>query len=90
MEHRIKVITLPLLAKKLGVHRSTLKRMEDRGLIPKAKWIERPIKGRVYTEAEANEIERIVSAEMANRTTGRGELTIPASALTGATTGGED
>jgi hypothetical protein len=50
--------TLPQVAKRLELHRTTLLRMEQRGVIPKAKWTVRPFKGRVYTEADIKAIEK--------------------------------
>jgi hypothetical protein len=52
------VYSLPQLAKKLGYHRTTLKRMEDRGVIPKPPRITFPFKGRAYTEKMAAEVEK--------------------------------
>jgi hypothetical protein len=49
--------TLTQVAKRLDLHRTTVLRMEQRGLIPKAKWIQKPIRGRIYTEADIKVIE---------------------------------
>lgn len=42
------VKTLPTLAKELGIDRSTLVRLEQRGVIDKAPIVGKPIQGRVY------------------------------------------
>lgn len=52
------VYTLPQLAKKLGIHRVTLMRMEQRGVLEQAKWAGPPVNGRVYTEEDAREVEK--------------------------------
>lgn len=49
--------TLPQVAKRLGHHRTTLLRMEQRGVIPKATWALKPIRARVYTEADIKIVE---------------------------------
>jgi DNA-binding transcriptional MerR regulator len=58
------VFTLPEVAKRCHVHRTTLKRMEDRGLLPAAHWIDHPMKCRVYTEKQLKEIEVIVDRHL--------------------------
>lgn len=58
--------TLPQVAKRLQLHRTTLLRMEQRGVIPKAKWVSHPIKGRVYNEAEIAVIETKLAAYFAS------------------------
>lgn len=57
--------TMPQLAKKLGVHRTTLKRMEDRGIIDKPGMINKPVRGRFYTEADAAKVEADIDAYFA-------------------------
>lgn len=52
---------MPQLAKRLNLHRTTLKRMEDRGVILPGKWIEKPVRGRVYTEEMVKAIEKQVA-----------------------------
>lgn len=42
------VKTLPQLAEEIGVHRSTLVRLEQRGIISPAPVVGKPIQGRVY------------------------------------------
>ena len=48
----ILVYTIRQLARKLGIDRSTLIRMEQKGQIMKARWAPKPIDGRVYTEED--------------------------------------
>lgn len=45
------VKTLPQLAEELGLHRSTLVRFEQRGIIPIAPIVGKPVQGRVYDAA---------------------------------------
>lgn len=45
------VKTLPTLAKELGIDRSTMVRLEQRGIIDKAPIVGKPIQGRVYDKA---------------------------------------
>lgn len=42
------VKTLPQLAEEIGVHRSTLVRLEQKGIIDKAPLVGKPVQGRVY------------------------------------------
>lgn len=51
MSDYVKVKTLPQLAAELGLDRSTLVRLEQRGVIDKAPKVRRPVMGRVYDEA---------------------------------------
>ena len=57
----VKVKTLPQLAKEIGLDRSTLVRMEQRGVISMAPIVNHPIQGRVYDAA----LEKKVKAEVA-------------------------
>lgn len=59
-----KVITLPVLAKELGIDRSTLVRLEQRGVISKAPFVGFPVQGRVYDAA----LVRTVKAEFGRYT----------------------
>lgn len=45
-----RVKTLPTLAKELGLDRSTMVRLEQRGVISKAPMVGAPVQGRVYDE----------------------------------------
>lgn len=51
MTNTVQVKTLPELAEELGLHRSTLVRLEQRGVIDKAPKVGKPIQGRVYDAA---------------------------------------
>lgn len=53
------VKTLPQIAEKLGCHRSTLVRLEQRGVIDKAPIVGLPVQGRVYDAA----LEKIVTRQ---------------------------
>lgn len=57
--------TMPQLAKKLGYHRTTLKRMEDRGIIDKPPMITHPVRGRFYSEADAEKVQADIDAYVA-------------------------
>lgn len=67
IEEEISVVTLAMLAKKLGLHRSTLVRMEARNLIPKAKWAGPPVNGRVYDAADVKRVKAILDAYFAGK-----------------------
>lgn len=62
-----KVFTLAQLAKRTGLHRSTLVRMEQRLVIPKARWGGPPVNGRVYNEAEAKAVEKAIAEYFKSR-----------------------
>lgn len=62
-----KIYSMPQLAKRMGLHRTTLKRLEDRGVIPQGRLVDFPFKGRAYTEAEAVKIEAKVREYLAER-----------------------
>ena len=51
MPEYVAMKSLPQLAEALGVDRSTLVRLEQRGVIPKAPKIKTPFQGRAYDEA---------------------------------------
>lgn len=46
----------------LGVHRVTLLRMEQRRVIPLAKWAAKPVPHRVYTRDEVTKLRTIITA----------------------------
>jgi DNA-binding transcriptional MerR regulator len=54
------LLTLPQLAKEIGIHRVTLKRMEDRGVIPEAKWAKPPQHGRRYSRDDVAKIKAAI------------------------------
>jgi predicted DNA-binding transcriptional regulator AlpA len=58
------VFTMPQVAERCGINRTTLKRMEDRGVIPQARWVTSPFRARVYTEEEVQIVEARVKAYM--------------------------
>lgn len=61
MTEEVEVITLPQLAKRLGRHRTTILRLEQRNVLPKAAWAGPPIRGRVYTEADVKKVTELVN-----------------------------
>jgi predicted DNA-binding transcriptional regulator AlpA len=56
-----KVLTLAQLAQHTGLHRSTLVRMEQRLVIPKARWAGPPVNGRVYNDAEVKAVDKAIA-----------------------------
>lgn len=57
----VAAITLPALARDVGRDRSTLVRLEQKGLIPEAKW--HPVmKCRVYTPADVKAVKAALEA----------------------------
>jgi hypothetical protein len=68
IEEETTVWTLQQLAAEVNLHRSTLVRMEQRNLLPKAKWAGPPINGRVYTGEDKKKIKAILLAHFAGKT----------------------
>ena len=60
----VRVKTLPQLAEELGINRSTMVRLEQRGIIPMAPKVRTPIQGRVYDEALEKEVIKAYHAYM--------------------------
>jgi predicted DNA-binding transcriptional regulator AlpA len=58
--------TLPQVAERVKLHRTTLLRMEQRGVIPKAKWATKPFRARVYTEADIVALQRALDEYFAS------------------------
>lgn len=50
------VITATVLAKRLGIHRATISRLEAKRVIPMARRVNRPFQGRIYNEQEAEAV----------------------------------
>lgn len=63
--------TLPVVAKRLGLHRTTLLRLEQRGVVPKAKWATRPFNGRIYTEEDIKATEKALDEYMKRKPGGK-------------------
>lgn len=74
---KVLVITLPQLARKLNVHRSTVKRLEDRKIIDAGKWVNGK---RVYTVEMVRKITQQFEAHMVQRTPD-GQMTVDSSML---------
>jgi len=68
------VITLPQLAAKLGLDRSTLVRLEQRGKISKAPFINRPYVCRVYDADLEKKVTAEVQAYFRERAGGRDQI----------------
>jgi DNA-binding transcriptional MerR regulator len=63
-------LTLPQVAKRVKLHRTTLLRMEQRGVIPPAKWSSRPIRARIYSEEDVVAIQTALDTYFAQREAG--------------------
>lgn len=70
------VITADTLAKRLGINRATIVRLEQRRILPVARRIAHPFAGRVYNDKEAAEVERLVRAYFARAKDVFGEATV--------------
>jgi hypothetical protein len=68
IEEPLSVITLSMLAKKTGLHRTTLIRMEQRNVIPRAKWAGPPVNGRVYDAKDVKKVEALLKDYFAGKT----------------------
>lgn len=73
--------TLPQVAKRLELHRTTLLRMEQRGVIPKAAWTTKPFRARVYTEADIVALQAALDVYFSTRMPNADGMIIDASAI---------
>lgn len=59
-------LTLPGVAKLLGIHRSTLVRLEQRGHVPEAKW--HPVlKVRIYLKEDIDKVQKAYETYVSGR-----------------------
>jgi hypothetical protein len=68
IEEQTTVWTLQQVAAEMGLHRSTIVRMEQRNLLPKAKWAGPPVNGRVYDAKDKKAMKAILDAHFASKT----------------------
>ena len=67
----VKYYTHSQAAVMLDMHRVTLLRMEQRGVIPKAKWAAMPVPHRVYTREDITHLNKLIRAMEVQKNKGR-------------------